>query len=52
MRWNNVLLLLPVLLLAAGAALGGERLQVPMAEAPTRGPATATVTMIEFLDFQ
>jgi hypothetical protein len=52
MLWKNILRLLPALLLWAGTALGGERLAVPTAGAPARGAATATVTLVEFLDFQ
>ncbi len=52
MIWNKVLLLIPALLLWAGAAFGAERITVPLADAPARGPVAAPVTIIEFLDFQ
>ncbi len=40
------------LLLLAGTALAGERTAVPIEGAPSRGPAQAPVTIVEFLDFQ
>lgn len=44
-------------LLAAGPAHGEEagaarRVEIPLANSPTRGPADAPVTIVEFLDFQ
>ena len=29
-----------------------SRIEVPLGDAPTRGPADAPVTMVEFIDFQ
>lgn len=34
------------------AAAEVNRIQVPIADSPQLGPATAPVTIIEFLDFQ
>jgi protein-disulfide isomerase len=42
---------LPFLLLAT-AAWSAERLEVPIGDAPVRGPADAPVTIVEFIDFQ
>ncbi|HUB06729.1 MAG TPA: DsbA family protein, partial [Myxococcales bacterium] len=36
----------------AGTADSGERLQVVIGDAPTRGPASAPVTLVEFAEFQ
>jgi hypothetical protein len=47
--------LLFAFLLAAlwGAVVQAEnRVQVPLGDSPTLGPADAPVTMIEFIDFQ
>lgn len=52
MYLTRILWTLLTLLLWAGAACGSERITVPLADAPTRGPATAAVTIVEFLDFQ
>lgn len=51
MSLKNILLL-TTLLLMAGAAWGSERITVPLADAPARGPTAAPVTIVEFLDFQ
>jgi hypothetical protein len=52
MPWKNILSLLAMLLLWSGAAWGSERITVPLADAPARGPTAAPVTIVEFLDFQ
>lgn len=48
--------LLSVMLLffLATMAFAAEKphIEVPLGDAPTRGPAAAAVTMIEFIDFQ
>lgn len=44
--------LLLCLLVTSGAAAEKPRLEVPLGDAPVRGPADAAVTMIEFIDFQ
>jgi hypothetical protein len=42
-----------VVMLAAGLALAEEkRFAVPLEDSPSYGPADATVTMIEFIDYQ
>lgn len=46
-----IILLLGLLVSSAGAA-EKPRVEVPLGDAPVRGPADATVTMIEFIDFQ
>ncbi len=44
--------LLFLLLLWAAPATAGERIEVPLGDAPVRGPADAPVTIVEFIDFQ
>ena len=46
--------LLPVLLLAlaAGATADEVRYAVPAGDSPAIGPATAPVTLVEFVDYQ
>ena len=39
-------------LLLTTAAWSAERLEVPIGDAPVRGPADAPVTIVEFIDFQ
>ncbi len=45
-------LFLMLFLLLATAVWSAERLEVPIGDAPVRGPADAPVTIIEFIDFQ
>lgn len=52
MKRKGCLLALLVLLVWASSVCGSERITVPLTDAPTRGPATAPVTLVEFLDFQ
>ncbi|MHB1399742.1 MAG: hypothetical protein ACYDAI_16470 [Trichloromonadaceae bacterium] len=52
MYLSRILWTLLTLLLWAGTAWGSERITVPLTDAPARGPATAAVTIVEFLDFQ
>jgi hypothetical protein len=52
MPLGRALLPLLALLLWSATAWGSERIRVPIADAPARGPAGATVTLVEFLDFQ
>ncbi len=40
------------LLVSTAGAVGTPRVEVPIGDAPTRGPADAAVTMVEFIDFQ
>lgn len=46
-----IILLLSLMTTTVGAA---ERplINVPLGDAPSRGPADAVVTMVEFIDFQ
>lgn len=46
-----LILLLGLLISTAGAA-DKPRIEVPLGDAPMRGPADAAVTMVEFIDFQ
>lgn len=48
------LLMILLLCLLATAPLAADKplLEVPLGDAPVRGPATAAVTMVEFIDFQ
>ena len=46
-----IVLMLSLLATAAGAA-EKPLVNVPLGDAPSRGPADAAVTMIEFIDFQ
>lgn len=52
MNRKSWLLGLVSLLFFATTAWGSERITLPLTDAPARGPATATVTLVEFLDFQ
>lgn len=49
---KKTLFSLLALLLWVGSAWGGDRITVPLTDAPSRGPANAPVTIVEFLDFQ
>jgi hypothetical protein len=46
-----MILLLSLLATAAGAA-EKTLINVPLGDSPSRGPADAAVTMVEFIDFQ
>lgn len=52
-RCHPLLLPLLVLFLATAAPLraAGGQSAIPTADSPTAGPATAPVTIVEFLDF-
>jgi len=43
---------LTVLLFASGLHADEKRFSVPVGDSPASGPASAPVTIIEFLDFQ
>ncbi len=49
---RRALLLVSFLLLSLAAAAEDRRYDVPIGNAPQRGPADAPVTIIEFIDFQ
>jgi ABC-type glycerol-3-phosphate transport system substrate-binding protein len=50
---KKTLTTLIVLLLLLGLAHAGEkRIEVPIGDSPSLGPADAPVTIIEFIDFQ
>ncbi len=47
-----LIILLFCLLAVSAGAQEKPPLEVPLGDAPTRGPADAAVTMVEFIDFQ
>ena len=51
MRWLLITLLFGLLATSVSAA-EKPLIEVPLGDAPVRGPANAAVTMVEFIDFQ
>jgi len=49
---QRILLLVIALLLSATVYAEPKRTEVPIGGSPSRGPADAPVTVIEFIDFQ
>ncbi len=49
---RSLLILLLGLLVSTAGAADKPRIEVPLGDAPVRGPADAAVTMVEFIDFQ
>jgi hypothetical protein len=49
---RKILICVFILLFAAPAIAGENRTEVPAGDSPSRGPADAPVTIIEFIDFQ
>jgi len=47
-----VLIPILVILVGSSAAAEGKRYDVPLGDSPQRGPESAPITIIEFLDFQ
>jgi len=49
---KSSLILVPMILWVSLAFADVKRYEVPIGDAPSRGPEDAPITMIEFLDFQ
>lgn len=49
---KRILLCVFVLLLFGAASAEEKRIEIPVGDSPTMGPADASVTIIEFIDFQ
>jgi len=49
---NKILLTILFLLVSSPAFSDVQRYNVPLGNSPQKGPQDATVTIIEFLDFQ
>jgi len=47
-----IILFLSLLITTAASAAEKALINVPLGDAPSRGPADAAVTMVEFIDFQ
>ena len=49
---KKIVVCLAVLLLCGMAQAEEKRIEIPIGNSPTMGPADAPITIIEFIDFQ
>jgi hypothetical protein len=51
MKRRGVMLVIAFLLISCATRGGLQRATIPLDDSPTRGPANAPVTIVEFLDY-